>query len=181
MAKRSLYQLRIPTERYLKLYLNSITKIEPEYVLTTRDNFGLFLWSVLERPTFNQISRKEVEKMNDVIIVGVKKSMLRYGKYELSKSGLNFIHKYLYTSFNESFYKFMDQAQQFGIQDDIAIFNFCKAKNITIDIDINFETLKKRYDRYVSINSKPIQSLVSNMYVEQDFRYAKSLNKNKIR
>jgi len=146
--------LTLPTDRYLKKFIGTKINVEPEYVLSKSDKFGTHLFELLDKDKYEiEFSRT---RYNDKIKIIIPSMYQNLGKYEFKKDAVASCNSYMKYWFYESFFEHMNLCCFFSLRMDKAIQSFCKMKNIELDIDIQYETLKKRYHRWREDNGQPL-------------------------
>jgi len=148
----------LPTEKYLKKFVSSMVNINPEYVLSKKDRFGNFIFDYFgER---NPIPELVKEKFNDKIVITIPRFYENTGIIDFKSSSIERINSTLQDWFYHSMYDYVNLTTTFGLRIDKSIESFCKTKNIEIDIDIQYETLRKRYQRYREEFGNPMSKYI---------------------
>lgn len=154
----------LPTDRYLKKFLATKITLEPEYILSKLDRFGNHLYALLDKEKVGVEFSKI--KYNSSIKISIPLAYEKLGKYEFKKDAIVSLNEFINYWFYESFFEHMDLCMMFSIPIDESIFMFCKMKEIEIDIDIQYETLRKRYQRYREKNGQPINKYITEILQE---------------
>lgn len=144
----------LPTERYLKKFLNNKVKVVPEYTVSNKDKFGSFVYVCLDNGNYNvELNEK---KLNDKIKLVIPVDYENRKKKDLTLENIHLINNFLKTWFYEDFFTYMLAFDTFSVPHDKSIANFCDRYKIELDIDVNFETLKKAYYRFREKNGQPM-------------------------
>lgn len=157
------YTLRIPMKRYLKKYLLSKVKKIDNYTMSLKDPFGVMLYGLLSEATFNPRIEQQ-GKYDDELIITIPAHYSSIRKTELLEKQIDLFNEFVYELLNHEFISFMKMSDYFGIQRQISIENFATNANLELDIDINLETLKKKYYRY----RKQFGSIRKSMKIKND-------------
>lgn len=156
----------IPTERYLKKFLINKVKIEPEYLLSNKDKFGSFVYACLIKDSYRvELNEK---KFNDKIKVTIPVSYEKLGRQNLTAESIHLINNFLKNWFYEDFICFMKIIDMFSLRMDKSIQAFCNIYGIELDIDIQYETLKKKYYRWRQANGQPMHKYLIEMVDENN-------------
>jgi len=145
----------LPIERFLKKFLASKINLDPEYILSTKDVFGSYIFALLQ----NQYYKVELSeyKLNDFIKITIPNSYKNEGRVCFIPSGVHLANSFVRNLFNEEFLTYMNVSSQYGLRTDLLIESFCNQHQIDLDIDINYETLKKFYYRWRLKNGQIVQ------------------------
>lgn len=156
----------IPTERYLKKFLNNKVKVEPDYTLSNKDKFGSFLYVCLNNYSYKvELNEK---RFNDKIKINIPISYEKLGRQHLTAESIHLINNFLKNWFYEDFIAFMKIIDMFSLRMDKSIKAFCDIYGIDLDIDIQYETLKKKYYRYRQANGEPMHKYLVSIVEEKD-------------
>lgn len=146
----------LPTERYLKKFLENKVSVSPEYVVSNKDTFGSFVYVCLENGNYNvELNQK---KLNDKIKLVIPIDYENRKKKDLTSENIHLINNFLKSWFYEDFFTYMLAFDTFSVPHDKSIYNFCNRYNIELDVDVNFETLKKAYYRYREKKGQPMHT-----------------------
>lgn len=162
-SKTKLYAV-LPTERYLKKFLATKTNIEPDYLLSNKDKFGSFVYVCLRNPEYKvELNEK---RFNEKIKIIIPLSYEKNGKCELNNEAIHLINNFLKNWFYEDFIRYMTLTSMFNIRMDKSILSFCMNYDIEIDIDIQYETLKKQYYRWRQHHGEPVNKYILELVQE---------------
>lgn len=154
----------LPTERYLKLFLNKKVTVIPDYTLSNKDKFGSFIYCALQPNKYSvQLNDK---KLNDQIKIIIPPSYEMLGKKELDATAIHLANNFLKNWFYEDFVCHMKCCDMFSLRMDKAIQQFCEMNGLDLDIDIQYETLKKKYYRWRENNGQPLHKYIVELVSE---------------
>ena len=108
------------------------------------------------------------KKLNDSIKITVPLDYEARGRKNLTSEGIHLINNFLKNWFYEDFITYMRMMDMFSLRHDKAIKTFCEIYNIDLDIDIQYETLKKKYYRWRQNNGQPMQKYLCELVEEND-------------
>lgn len=139
-------QTIFPTDRYIKKFIGSKVKLMPEYTFSKNDRFGNYLYDFLGPQ--NPVVEMTNEKYNDKIVIAIPRFYENCGKLDFKTGTVERVNSIIQDWFFESLYDHVNLCHTFGLRFDKSIESFCNMKGIEIDTDIQYETLRKRYQRY---------------------------------
>lgn len=130
----------------------------PHYTLSTKDKFGAYLFMAMQDKCYKiELTDK---KLNEKVKIIVPEFYEKKGKLELTEERVHFVNQFLRSWFNEDFILCMQLLHSFSIRMDKSIEFFCKMNNLDLDVDINYETLKKKYYRWRDNMGQPMQKYI---------------------
>ncbi len=142
--------LKIPIEPYLLKYVQKLLNVNSEYELSTSDLFGMVLYNLLQ----NQYYRGHKKTYASVFNVKISPSFYNIQKVDLTEEGVFYFNSFVKRHFDNAFIFYMQTKESVGIKKSIIIKEFCKEYHLDVDVDINFERLKKYYYRKKQHNKK---------------------------
>lgn len=159
--KDNRFTLVLQTEKYLKKFVGSKIKIDPQYVLSKSDMLGTYLYMALDKDKYNvEFTRTKYNADFKIIIPHFYRDL---GKYEFRPDAVDSCNLFMKHWFYESFIEHMNLCSMFSIRMDKSIMSFARDKNIDIDIDIQYDTLKKKYYRWRENKGQPIHKYIMEM------------------
>ncbi len=156
-AREVKFTLVLPTEKYLKSFIGSRIKLDP-YCLSVKDKLGVFICQTLDKKKFD--IELSPERYNDHIKIIIPDFYKNKGKYEFRKGAVEACNLFLRYWFYESFIDHMNLCSLFSIRMDKSIHSFCSINEVQVDIDIQYDTLKKKYYRWRENKGQPIHKYI---------------------
>ena len=155
----------LPTERYLKKFLNNKVPVDPDYTLSRKDKFGSYLFMCMQDSCYKvELNNKRFnEKIKIIVPVNYEKA----GKLDLTEERIHFANQFLRLWFYEDFITIMSILDAFNMRMDRSIQFFCDIYKLDLDIDINYETLKKKYYRWRENKGQPLQKYLVELIQEE--------------
>ena len=147
----------LPTHRYLKKFMDTEVGVSPDFTLTTENLYGLFLYNLLGHAQWKNGIRTTY---NDQIKIIIPPGYVTHNKHELTDSDIDYYNTFLYNQFNNEFINQMKLCDMFGLRHDKSIELFCARYKIELEVDITYEALKKRYQRYRQLHGEPRKKFI---------------------
>lgn len=136
----------LPMKPYLRKWMGCFVKVQPSYQASLTDSYGRYLYMLMNDKY--KYPHEKVPDYKDKIIVEIPELWLNLGRLDLSNEKVKMFNLFVDNMFYQQFYMWMDIYISIGSRMDIARQLYCQQYGLDLDIDINDETLKKRYDRF---------------------------------
>ncbi len=152
------FTIKLPTKAYLKKYLQTLygspTHLGNPIYFSTRDYFGMSMFSALENPLRIHhrpcITKVRFDSFDTIMEVKAPRWWLE--KYQfgnsMAENQVITVNKLFETKFEEELYNFCSQLSFIGMETKDALLAFCDKYNIEMEEDITYEALKKKEYRF---------------------------------
>lgn len=148
----------LPTERYLKKFLSNKVEINPDYILSNKDKFGSFVYVCLQNSKYNVVLNDK--RFNDHIKITIPLGYEKLQKKEFCEDGIHLTNQFIKLWFYEDFVNHMKLFDMFSLRMDKSIKTFCEINDLELDVDIQYDTLKKKYYRWREKKGQPLQKYI---------------------
>lgn len=136
----------LPMKPFLKKWMGSFVRVSPSYQATLTDNYGRYLYMLLnDRYKYPD---EKLPEYKDKLIIDIPELWLNLGRFDMGNDKVKLFNLFVENLFYQQYYMWMDVYISIGCRMDIARQLYCNQYGIEIDVDVNDETLKKRYDRF---------------------------------
>lgn len=136
----------IPVRKYLKEYISTYVTLQPYYRLSLEDGVGHIIIALLQKPTFCH-EPKEPD-YDDALVVVIPRGYAVFNRLEMTNKAVFAFNLMLDQMLKMQFRQYMHTSVLFGMDHKVAIANFCRIYNLSLDDTIEYETLKKDYYRH---------------------------------
>jgi hypothetical protein len=146
MQKLARLKAVMPMKVHLKKFMAAYVDLHPTYKASSTDVFGTYLYQL-----FNDrysIPQSKPAALTEQIIIEIPHLWVNRSRLDVTDKEIRLFNDFVEQMFYQQFYMWMDISVSMGSRMDMARYQFCEVYGLMIDVDINDETLKKRYDRF---------------------------------